>query len=99
MADDGSGVPVGCRKPIANDKAEYDDESAEVAPLAFPSIIVKLPDLECPLASLAPLAELPACDWGGGRPFGREMLSCGVALLPCGVANRNCGGMGREEGL
>ena len=61
--------------------------------------MVKLPDLECPLASLAPLAELPAYDWGAGRPFGKEMPSCGVALLPIGVASRSCGNVGRDEGF
>lgn len=64
----------------------------------MPSTMVKLSDLECPLPSLAPLAELPASGRGDGRPFAREGPSCGVVLLPFGVASRNEGGVGREEG-
>ena len=99
MADEGSGVPVGCLRPIANDNAEYDDESADVAPLAFPSTIVKLPDREWPLASLAPLAELFACGCCEGRSFGKGFFSCGVTLLPMGVASRSCGSVGRDGGF
>lgn len=47
MAEAGSGVPVGWRRaPVGYDKAENDDEDAEVGPLARPSTIVKLSDLE-----------------------------------------------------
>lgn len=60
--------------------------------------MVKLSDLECPLPSLAPLAELLTCGCGGGLPLASGWLSCGVALLPIGVAKRSCGGAGREEG-
>lgn len=64
----------------------------------MPSTIVKLSDLERPLPSLAPLAELLLYGGADGRPFGNEEPSCGVVLLPIGVANRNCGGVGRDDG-
>lgn len=96
MADAGSGVPVGCL--CAPDIAEKPEEDAEVGLLFLPSTIVKLSDLECPLPSLAPLAELPARGRGEGRPFAREGPSCGVVLLPFGVASRSEGGVGRDEG-
>ena len=54
MAEAGSGVPAGCREPMA----EKPDDEAEVGPLVLPSTIVKLSDRECPLASLTPPAEL-----------------------------------------
>lgn len=97
MADVGSGVPPCiCRRPIANERAEYVEEDADVGPLALPSFFVKLPDLECALASLAPLAGMPS--GGSGRPLCNAPPSCGVAWLPIGVASLSCGGAGREGG-
>lgn len=94
MAEAGSGVPIGCRC------VENPEEDAEVGLLFLPSAIVKLSDLEWPLPSLFPLADPLACWRGGGRPFARECVSCGVVLLPIGVARRNEGGAGRDvEGL
>ena len=84
--------------PVGYESAEKPDDDAEVGLLFFPSNMVKLSDLECPLPSLAPLAEPPAYGCGGGRPFGSECDSCGVVLLPMGVANRSCGGAGRDDG-
>lgn len=74
---------MGCRC------AEKPDEDADVGLLFLPSTMVKLSDLECPLVSLAPLAEPPPCGCGGGLPFASECVSCGVVLLPIGVASRN----------
>lgn len=100
IADDGSGVPDLCRgcENCAKDRAEYDDESAEVVPLARPSTMVKLPVLEWALLSLAPLAELTPIDSGGGFPCGMASASDGVVLLPIGVARRSCGSARREAG-
>ena len=93
MAEAGSGVPAGCREPTV----EKPEDEADVGPLVLPSTMVKLSDLECPLASLTPPAELMrGC--GDGRPFARDGPSCGVVLLPIGVANCSRGGVGREEG-
>ena len=58
---------------------------------------MKLSDLECPLLSLAPLADAPPVCSGVGRPLVRECVSCGVVLLPIGVASRNEGGAGRDD--
>lgn len=82
----------------APDIAENPDEDAEVGLLFLPSTMVKLSDLECPLPSLAPLAEFPASGRGDGLPFASEGPSCGVVLLPFGVASRSEGGVGRDEG-
>ena len=48
--------------------AEY-DEAADVDPFPCPAS-PKLPDLECPLASLEPPADRPAPICNGGRPLG-----------------------------
>lgn len=91
MADAGSGV----RRLSAN---EYVEEDADVGPLALPSWFVKLPDLECALASLAPLAGMPTSGGSCGRPFCNAPPSCGVPWLPIGVASLSCGGAAREGG-
>ena len=79
-------MPAGCRW------VEKEEEEAEVGPLALPSIIVKLSDLEWLLPSLAQLAEFVTYGCDEDRPFARELPSCGVELLPIGVASLNCGG-------
>ena len=92
MAEAGSGVPEGCLY------AEKPEDEAEVGLLFLPSTIAKLSDLECPLPSLPPLAELLMCVWGRGRFVEGRDWSDGVALLPIGVASRSCGGAGLVKG-
>lgn len=90
MAEAGSGVPIAWRC------VENPEEDADVGLLFLPSTIVKLSDLECPLSSLMPLTDAPACGSGEGLPLASECGSCGVVVLPIGVASRNWGGAGRD---
>lgn len=61
---------------------------------------LKLPDLECALASLEPDADSPVPIWSGGKARGPCLFSCGALLVePRGVTTLSLGGWGRPCGM
>ena len=78
---------------MANERAEYCEEEADPGPLVLPSRGPKLPDLECSLASLEPVA----ADMFNGC-LNEEDGSLMVALPPIGVARESFGAVGLLDG-
>lgn len=96
MAEAGSGVlPVGWRRPMANDSVEYCDEDALPGPLALPSrfVVVAFKDTPLPLLPLASLLPVERV----GR-YGLDSCGCTWWLLVImGVASRSWGAAGRLD--